>query len=193
MAALSTLALATVAGVNAISDFSSKRREAKIAEQEGNYAGAAYDENARIARLQAEDALARGHEEEGRYGARLRGELGANRASTAAQGIDVGVGSAVDVQRDMEAMGELDKLTIRNNAAREAWGYNTQAAQYGAQAGYARTSGRNQAKALRTASLGSLLTGAADVYGVVRNRPQPVKKTTSGEYGGSNYPRGMFG
>ena len=100
----------------------------------------------------------------------------------------------MDVQRDTMALGELDALTIRNNAAREAWGYQTQALQDQHAAAMARTSGRNQAKALRQASLGSLLTGAADVYGAVHTYGTSRSRPKATDYGRSNYGgRGMFG
>jgi len=79
--------------------------------------------NAEVAALQAEDALKRGTEEEQRFRSTIRGTIGAQRAGFAAGNIDVGYGSAVDVQADAATLGELDALTIRTNAAREAWGY----------------------------------------------------------------------
>lgn len=193
MAALSTLALASIAGAKAIGDFTGQRKQAKIAEQEGNYASAAYSQNAGLAEQQAADAIARGVESESRFRTEVKGAVGSSRASQAAQGIDVGAGSAVDVQHDIAAVGELDALTIRNNAAREAWGYQTQATQYRSAAEYARVSGRNQAKALRTASLGSLLTGASQIAGLDWSRGAK-KPPGGGDYGTSTYGRrGMGG
>lgn len=84
------------------------------------------DYNAGVADLQAEDAEARGAEEESRFRMGVRGMIGSQRAGTAAGNIDVGYGSAVDVQADAAFLGELDALTIRTNAAREAWGYRVQ-------------------------------------------------------------------
>jgi hypothetical protein len=82
--------------------------------------------NARVADLQADDALARGRDLEGRL--RLKGKqlIGTQRVRLAAQGIDVTRGSALDVQADTAAELERDIITVRNNAAREAWGYRVQ-------------------------------------------------------------------
>jgi hypothetical protein len=170
MAAFSTIALAMLAGAGAVNQFAGQRKQAGIIEQEGQYAADIYGQNAALADLQATDAIARGAEAESRYRTQIKGLVGSNRANMAAQGIDVSTGSAVDVQRDVEAVGELDALTIKNNAAREAFGYRVEASQYRRQADLARLGARNQAKALRRASLGSLLTGAANVYGIARPR-----------------------
>lgn len=84
------------------------------------------DYNAAVADLQAEDAVARGAEEEQAFRKQVKGIIGSQRAGIAAGNVDVGYGSALDVQADAAYLGELDALKIRNNAAREAWGYKVQ-------------------------------------------------------------------
>ena len=83
--------------------------------------------NAKVAEMQAVDALARGAEDEERFRMVVKGLIGSQRAGFAGQNVDVGIGSPVDVVADSAYLGELDALTIRNNAAREAWGYRVQA------------------------------------------------------------------
>jgi hypothetical protein len=85
------------------------------------------DFNAAMAEARARDALARGAEEESRYRQGVKVLIGSQRAGFAAQGVDVGVGSPVDVTADAAFLGELDALTLRNNARREAWGYRVEA------------------------------------------------------------------
>ena len=85
------------------------------------------DFNAQVAELQADDAIARGVEEEQRFRARVRGTIASQRAGYAASNIDVNFGTAADVQADAAFLGELDALTIAGNAAREAWGFKMQA------------------------------------------------------------------
>jgi len=106
---------------NAAARAGKKARKAKERE------AALVDWNAQVADLQAQDAIARGAEEESRYRSQVRGLIGANRAATAGGGIDVGSGTALDQQADLAFLGELDALTIRTNAAREAWGYSVEA------------------------------------------------------------------
>ncbi len=61
---------------------------------------------------------------------KTRGQVGAIEASQAASNITVGSGSAVDVRSSAAEMGELDALTIRSNAEKQAYGYQTQAAAF---------------------------------------------------------------
>lgn len=64
---------------------------------------------------------------------KTRAQVGSIKAGQAAGGIDVNSGSAVDVQSSAAQLGELNAITIRSNAARTAYGYQTQAAGYGDQ------------------------------------------------------------
>ena len=83
--------------------------------------------NAGIYDASAVDAVTRGQETENRFRTQLKGLIGSQRVSYAAQGVDVAEGSPLEVQMDTAHQGELDALTIRTNAAREAWGYSVQA------------------------------------------------------------------
>lgn len=125
------------------------------------------DFNAKIADMQAQDAIERGAETESRYRTQVRGAIGTQRAGLAAQGVKVGFGSAVDVQADAAYLGELDALSIRNNAAREAWGYKMQATDLRKRAEIARkegvyleAAGKQTQSAYNLASYGTLVGGA---------------------------------
>lgn len=133
------------------------------------------DYNANVADLQAQDAIARGAEEESAFRSQVRGAIGAQRAGIAATNTDVGFGSAVDVQADAAFLGELDSLTIKTNAAREAWGFQTQGEDYRKRAEIARKEGVylekaavTQGNAAKTASnyavASSLLGGGASLF-----------------------------
>jgi len=99
------------------------------------------DYNAAVADLQASDALERGRIEEARFRKTVEAVIGAQRAGTAAGNIDVGFGSAVDIQADATLLGELDALTIRSNAMREAWGQRVHAADLRTRADISRKEG----------------------------------------------------
>ena len=60
--------------------------------------------------------------------------LGAQRASLAANGIDLTQGSAQDLLSTTKFMGAQDVATIQSNAARTAWGYQVQGSNESAQA-----------------------------------------------------------
>lgn len=60
---------------------------------------------------------------------RLKGRKieASQRAAAAAGGVDVNTGTAGQLQHETSTFSELDALRITNNAARQAWGYQTQA------------------------------------------------------------------
>jgi hypothetical protein len=166
-----------LAGVGmAISAFS-KWRAGKAAKEQGEAQKRAaesqaqlLDFNANVAELQAKDAVERGAEEESRFRSSVRGMIGAQRAGIAAGNVDVGFGSAVDVQADASHLGELDALTIRTNAAREAWGFKVEAMDTRKRAEITRKEGVMLEKAGRTAqsshridAIGGLATGGLNL------------------------------
>jgi hypothetical protein len=154
-------------------------------QKEAAYAGAQLlDWNASVARMQAADALARGAEDERRFRENIDVMVGAQRAGFAAQNVDVGFGSAVDTQADAAYLGELDALQIRNNAAREAWGFNVQATDYNIRAMIQRKEGVNMVAAANVnaasmnsqAIIGLASTGASLLmarYGMQPRQPKP--------------------
>lgn len=117
---------------------------------EGAELNAGVDEfNARLFESSAADAVTRGHETEKRFRTQIKSLIGTQRVSYAAQGVDVSDGSALEVQMDTAKQGEFDALTIRVNAAREAWGYNVQAEGFRLQADRTRKLGKLQARNVR--------------------------------------------
>lgn len=89
--------------------------------------------------------------------------MGQQKAGLAANGIDVGSGTAVDLLGDTKAAGEFDQLTITNNAQREAAGYTNQGINYQNQAVVEQQLAAStlQGGALKADS--SLITGAGQV------------------------------
>lgn len=124
------------------------------------YDQAAAAENARILERQARYAEEQGSHDVSLIGRRARQIQGSQRARLAAQGVDVSSGSALDVQMETEAMSEMDKLMARNNAAREAYGYRSQAqaVRHGAS-----MQGLGARSAARSTLLQSYTSGAKDV------------------------------
>lgn len=85
------------------------------------------DNNVQYAEWQAEDAVARGQSQEASHRLKVAQLRGTQRASLAARGVDIEEGSALNILEDTDFMGELDARTIKDNAAREAWGYKVAA------------------------------------------------------------------
>lgn len=168
---LSAIALALAAGGTAVSAIGqykagqANKRAGEAAADVSESQAQVADYNAHVADLQAADALERGSEQEARYRTQIRGAIGAQRAGQAAGNIDVGFGSAADVQGDAAYLGELDALTIRTNAAREAWGYKVQSYDYTKQAAIDRKAGANQIAAGDAAAVAARYNVASTIVG----------------------------
>src|SRR5690242_19657087 len=89
--------------------------------------------------------------------------IGSQRAGLAANGVDINSGSAVDVQSTTAATGEADALTIRNNAARQAYGQQVQGLNYGNQATLDTAQGQWAQSAAGYQMAGSVLGAASSV------------------------------
>jgi hypothetical protein len=135
----------------------------------GRYEQQIAEHNAHIADMQAEDAIARGYEAEFTRRTQTNQLLGSQRVALAAQGIDIGSGSAADAQYDTQVIGELDATTIRNNARREAWGFRVDAADWRQRGKAARIEGEIGQMNARIGAGSTLLTGAADLYSSQRS------------------------
>lgn len=83
------------------------------------------ENNATMGEWQAQDALRRGEQAEIDQRRKTAQIKGVQTASMAARGLDISTGSALNILSDTDYLGEIDALTIRDNAKREAWGYRT--------------------------------------------------------------------
>lgn len=113
----------------------------------------------------AKDAEARGRIEEANHRLKVAQMKSSQRAALGASGAEVNTGSAALLQQDTMEMGELDALTIRSNAQREAWGYRAGASNSRAQGQLDRMRGKSNA-------MGTLLTGGSQVAGQWYNYSQ---------------------
>jgi len=82
--------------------------------------------NATLAGWQADDAIARG--ETAAASVQMQGDQvkGQARVALAANGVDLGYGSALQAITDTDYATAVDVNQTRANASREAWGYRTQ-------------------------------------------------------------------
>lgn len=86
--------------------------------------------NAQTAERAAQAAMLAGQHDEQRSMLQTAALKSTQRASMAANGIDLGEGSAARVLTSTDAMGKIDANTIAANAVRQAWGYRTTATNY---------------------------------------------------------------
>jgi hypothetical protein len=139
------------------------------------YQAAVNRNNSTLAEWNARDAITRGQKAEQQQRLKTAALKSTQRASFAARGMALDEGSPLAILDDTAFMGEQDALTLRDNAAREAWGYRVQAGNYASDAGMLST--RADAESPLKAGASSLLSNAGAVASSWYNR----KTKTSGD------------
>ena len=147
--------------------------------QAQGYAARVADQNARLSNAQALDAIKRGQIEDQRNQQQTARAMGSQRAAMAANDIDPGYGNAADVVGDTATFGAEDSATIRENAMREAKGYEAHAANFRAQAASARMAATG-AIIGGAFNMASTALGAAQQYSRLRTIGTRVPPSTGG-------------
>lgn len=129
-------------GTGAAASLSNAYTQGAAASSQGRYEAAGLRWNARMAELNAGDAIARGQLEAVKVGRSARRLQGSQRAAFAAQGVDVSTGSAADIVAETGQLAQEDIRTITNNAWREAFGFKAEALQLEAKARMAKVVAR---------------------------------------------------
>ncbi|WP_196297481.1 hypothetical protein [Xanthomonas albilineans] len=141
------------------------------------------ENNARLAQAEADNVNAQATRESEEQAWRTRALIGQQRAAIASNNIDPTLGTPSEILGETAMFGEVDQQTIRQNAARQAWGYSAQATNYRNQGSIARWSGNSQA----TGTILGSLASAASIYGGANAR------SAARGYGGSNLGGSTYG
>lgn len=168
MAAL-TAALIAGSAISAGSSIAGGIAQSDALKAQGEQQRIVGDFNAKLSEMQAQDALDRGGKDAENLQKQASRMIGSQRAALAAQGLEVDSGSALEIQNDSKEMAARDVVTIRNNAAREAFGFKVQAMNSTNEGRMAQLAANKQASSsllvggMNAAS--SIMSGAAKVYG----------------------------
>lgn len=124
----------------------------------------AADANARLAELGAQNELLQGQHQIGKLTLASGQMKSRQRTAMAANGVDLGVGNAAEVQAGTDLMKEVDVQTAQLNAIKGAWGYRAQAVNYQNEAMAARAGakGINPLMQAGTTLIGGASTVAAN-------------------------------
>lgn len=125
---------------------------------QGKFQKGVAEYNARVAENEAEETRAAGVERENIQRRKTAELISKQRAQLGAAGIDLGSGSALQLQEDAEILGEADALRIRSNFEARAGSLETSAELTESQGEFAESAGRN-------AAVGTLLSGTASALG----------------------------
>lgn len=174
-----SLAGTAIAGVGAI-------EQGNAASQAAAYNAQVAANNAKIATQDARFASQEGEANAAAKEMQNRKAIGAIKAGQAANGIDVNSGSAVDVRSSAAELGELDAINIRSNAARQAYGHQTQAAGDTGQSQLDRSESSNDAIGGDIRGGGTLLSGFGNTYMAFSNS-KSIFPTDDLTQGGTNY------
>lgn len=174
MAALTSIILGTLVAAQTTKSIIDDRKAAKGARKTAGF-------QADVLEQQANDATLIGQESANRMQAAGRELKGAQRASLGAQGLDLTTGSAAEIVSNDEKLTELDVLQEQNNAAREALGFRKQAQ-------LVRMGGEQAAKSYNNRATSTVLSGAANLYGLYSASGQNRTSRKSSSAGGGRNP-----
>lgn len=149
--------LAVVSAVGTGAQFLGSMAQGNAAAQSAKYNAQVQMNNAEMAKRNATLASQEGAENAAIKQQETRAKVGAIKAAQAANGIDVNTGSAVDVRSSASELGMLDAISIRSNATRKAYGYQTDASDATAQAQLDKQQGKSAATAGYIEAGGTLL------------------------------------
>ena len=123
--------------------------------------------NAQFAEIDAWEAEKMGYTQTARYQSVIDATLDDQRAIMAAQGTDVGYGTAAELQAETRLTGFLNTLDMQQQARNQAYGFKTQASNF-------RLQGANQIMQGRVDSFGAVMGGVTSgAATAVRGLPTP--------------------
>lgn len=152
-----------IAAVSAVVAGYSAYAQTKAANAAAEFESRVARRNADIANMQAKDSLERGRVAEKQLRDKQKLLIGQQRAAYGASGVLVDSGSSMDVMQDTIKTQEQDALTVRRNAAMDAWGYRTQGLNYQAQSDMSLLNKRNAGGMAAMAFTTSALNSASSI------------------------------
>ena len=126
-----------------------------------------------------------GEQEAQRYGMQAGQRFGQIKAAQASHGLDINTGSAKDVQDSQRLVTRMDLTQIRSQAAKTAYNYETQGAQFTAQAGLDTAAAANARRAGFVGAASSIMGGASAVSS------EWLKGAQAGLWGNTSSSSGM--
>jgi hypothetical protein len=140
-----------------------QKEAGQVQTQQYNYQAGIAALNSQIATQNANYASQQGELTAEKVGLKDRATAGQIVASQGASGVDVNSGSAKSVQESQHTVSTMDLNTIRMNATKTAYDYETSAATSKSQAGAYLAAGQNVTKATPLNITSSLVGGAGSV------------------------------
>lgn len=145
--------------LGAINSSAGAKDEAAAQAESARYSAQVAENNAQIQQENSSLAGAAGNAAVQQQQLKTRADVGAILANQGASGINVNSGSGVDVRTSAAETGQLSAINIRSDAARQAYGYQTEAQNDQSQAQLDKASGTSDITAGNINSTSTLLGG----------------------------------
>jgi len=139
-------------------------QQANAAKASADYQSKVAAGNAEVATQNANMAAASGEAQAAISEQKTRATVGAEEAAQGSSGVDINSPTATAVRTSQDMTGQLDAQTIRSNAARTAYGYETQSTNFQNQSSADTAQGNNAMTAGEVGAGGSLLSGVGNAY-----------------------------
>lgn len=172
----------TLAAAGTAASVASSMQQASAAQAAAKYQSEVASSNQQIATQNAQFASASGEEKAAVQEQKTRAQMGAIEAGQASSGVDINSPTATAVRTSTDELGNLDAQTIRSNAAREAYGYQTQSTNFENQSAADISQGENAGVAGEFNAGSGLLSGAGNAglnYAKVMNSSTGINDGTA--------------
>lgn len=157
------LALAAVGAVGAITSSIGAAQSGSANAAMEQYQSQVAANNAKVAQQNAAWSIQAGNVQAANSGMQTKAQIGSQKAAQGASNVDVNTGSAAAVRAGTQEIGQDNALTIRSNAAKQAYGYEAQATSDTAQSQLDVMAGQQAQTAGDIGAASSLLSGASTV------------------------------
>lgn len=154
------------AAVSTAGSMMQAHQQGKAGKQQAAYQQALARNQQIAAQQMAKDARKRAKIAETQQRRQNKAAEGRQRTMLAANGVEMDSGSALDVQGDMAAMGELEALKVRDKGEREAMSFDQQASDAQQQSLFQEYQGRVAANNAKASMADSLWGGVQKIGGI---------------------------
>ena len=138
------------------------------ANAQGKYEQQVANQNSQLEQRSQRDAIGRQETAQMQHYRRLSQAMGEARVRNSAAGLDVGFGSAAELENDIALIGYEDSATLAANANKETLGYDISAANY-----------RNEGNAARARGKAALTSGFIGAAGTLLSAASQQKKANA--------------
>ena len=168
-------------------------QQASAAKASADYQSQVAAGNAQVATQNANMAAASGEAQAAISEQKTRATVGAEEAAQGSSGVDINSPTAKAVRTSQDMTGQLDAQTIRSNAARQAYGYETQSTNFQNQSSADTAQGNNAMTAGEFGSVSSGLSGVGNAglnYAGVMNKASGISTSDQTAYALNNAGQG---